>query len=544
MGRIKILILSILSGLLLALSWPTIGFESLIFISFVPLFFIQILILKSFRWKKSSVFIFSFIAFLIFNGITTGWISNVRPSGFFAVTSALLVNSILMSLVMLLSFLCINRFGVKKGLRSFIALWLMFEFLHLDWDLSWPWLMLGNVFSEKIRWIQWYEYTGVLGGSLWILIANVLLFHLIQQYLHTKKIGLGKVSIVSLVLFLPITISYFIFYSSNEERGSSNEQKDVSIVILQPNAMPYGGKFSKTNQEHVLELISVADSLMTLDTEYILAPETALPKARWIKDFNNSTPILSIKNYLNSYPRTKFIGGSITLQEYSDTENIPHTARFSNSQNIWYDVFNSAIQIDTSSDIQVYHKSKLVAGGEMMPFVKYMGFMKNLFLDLGGTTGSLGKQEEREVLTSINGEVKIAPVICYESIYGEYVTDYVKKGANLIFILTNDGWWDDTQGYKQHASYASIRAIETRRSIARSANTGISCFINSKGEVLNQLDWDVRGAIKNSLSLNNELTFYVTFGDFIGRIATFLGVFYLLQLIVSIGMKNSRNNEL
>ena len=149
--------------------------------------------------------------------------------------------------------------------------------------------------------------------------------------------------------------------------------------------------------------------------------------------------------------------------------------------------------------------------------------------------------KKREVFFSNDNIIKIAPVICYESIYGEYVTEYIKKGANFIFILANDAWWGNTQGHLQHASYAKLRAIETRRSIARSANTGISCFINSKGEIINKIDWDKEGVIIEDIHANDKLTFYVNFGDYIGRIALFIGIFYLLQLILFIRINIKKN---
>ena len=123
-----------------------------------------------------------------------------------------------------------------------------------------------------------------------------------------------------------------------------------------------------------------------------------------------------------------------------------------------------------------------------MPFMKYLGFLKDIVFDIGGTSGNLGRQDEPSKFTAKDG-VKIAPVICYESVFGEYVTQYVKKGAGLIFIITNDGWWRNTPGYKQHFSFARLRAIETRRSIARAANTGISCFINQRGDVVQPTSW-------------------------------------------------------
>jgi apolipoprotein N-acyltransferase len=128
--------------------------------------------------------------------------------------------------------------------------------------------------------------------------------------------------------------------------------------------------------------------------------------------------------------------------------------------------------------------------------------------------------------------MRIAPVICFESIYGEYVTEYIRNGANLIFIITNDGWWDNSAGYKQHLNYAQLRAIETRRSIARSANTGISAFINQRGEIINMTEWWIRDAIKETIRTNSKLTFYVKYGDYFGRLASFLAIFVFLYAVV------------
>ena len=115
--------------------------------------------------------------------------------------------------------------------------------------------------------------------------------------------------------------------------------------------------------------------------------------------------------------------------------------------------------------------------------------------------------------------LKVAPVICWESVFGEYVTEYVKeKGANLIFIITNDGWWGETPGHRQHNSFARLRAIETRRSIARSANTGISSLINQRGDELQRIGWWERSAIRGSLNASDHLTFYVKHGDYLARL--------------------------
>jgi apolipoprotein N-acyltransferase len=165
-----------------------------------------------------------------------------------------------------------------------------------------------------------------------------------------------------------------------------------------------------------------------------------------------------------------------------------------------------------------------------MPFPAVFKYLDKFAINMGGTSGSLGMQKERSVFVSKNDTIKIAPIICYESVYGGYVTEYVRNGAHLLFIITNDGWWGNTEGYRQHLNYARLRAIENRRSIARSANTGISCFINQKGDIIKSTSWWKPEVIIDSIMANNEITFYAQFGDYIGKIAIYITVILLLYL--------------
>ena len=159
-----------------------------------------------------------------------------------------------------------------------------------------------------------------------------------------------------------------------------------------------------------------------------------------------------------------------------------------------------------------------------MPYPQYMRFLEEYSVDLGGITGSLGFQPNRGVFKSSNGEYGVGPIICYESVFGEYVSDYVKNGANLLFVITNDGWWGDTPGYVQHLTFSRIRAIEMRRSIARSANTGISAIINQRGDIVESLGWWKRGTISGTINANNKLTYYAKNGDYIGRLSAFMAL--------------------
>ena len=134
-----------------------------------------------------------------------------------------------------------------------------------------------------------------------------------------------------------------------------------------------------------------------------------------------------------------------------------------------------------------------------------------------------------------NSNYRIAPAICYESIYGEFMTEYIRNGANLIAVITNDGWWSETPGYRQHMNYARLRAIETRRWIVRSANTGISCFVDRQGEVFQAQPWDKAAAIKRPIPEGNSFrTFYVMNGDIISKIAIAITLLITIWNIVLI----------
>ena len=123
----------------------------------------------------------------------------------------------------------------------------------------------------------------------------------------------------------------------------------------------------------------------------------------------------------------------------------------------------------------------------------------------------------------------MAPVICYESVYGEYSTGYIKKGAQAIFIMTNDGWWDNTAGHRQHLYFASLRAIEARRAIARSANTGISAFVNQRGDILQPTRYDEPIAIKTQYSFQRRHYLLCAMGRYHSPAGYFFGDHFITE---------------
>jgi len=187
------------------------------------------------------------------------------------------------------------------------------------------------------------------------------------------------------------------------------------------------------------------------------------------------------------------------------------------------------LQIENSAEVKFYHKSKLVPGAEKLPFPAVFSFIAPVFDKLGGSVSGWGWQDKPDVFYS-QGGVGVAPVICYESLWGSWIGESVKNGAQFIAVITNDGWWGNTSGKDQHLLYAKLRAIETRRWVVRSANTGISGFINQRGDVVKKSKWWVRDALKQDINLNDTITTYVNNGDFLAKIAAVLG--FILAMII------------
>lgn len=193
----------------------------------------------------------------------------------------------------------------------------------------------------------------------------------------------------------------------------------------------------------------------------------------------------------------------------------------------YYFAHNTAFMIDTAN-LQYYHKSKLVPGVEQIP--SWMKFLKNFSITMAVARGTLKTDTEARVM-HFDG-YNAATLICYESAFGGYLTEFVRNGADLVFVITNDGWWGNTPGHRQHFEFSKLRAIENRRCIARSANTGISGFINQRGDVLQQTQYWEPAAIADTLQANDHLTFYSKYGDYLYRISVFVMALLLLSAIV------------
>jgi len=521
MKRIYLVLLSVLSGLLLALAWPERGFNPLIFVAFVPLFFVQQQLGDT---GKRGMFWLAWLAFLIWNVLTTWWIWYSTDVGSIF---AMGLNSLFVAIVFYVFHLSKKKlYNNQKGFVILVFYWISWEFFHMNWDLTWSWLNLGNVFASSPKLIQWYEITGTLGGTAWVLLVNIVVFHLIRSVSCTKERLMILANSAVLVFILAVPISYSLVIYSNY----AEEENPVEVVVVQPNTEPYFEAYNTPSMEILEKNLSLAETMITDSTVFVVFPESTLydgARSIWEEALNTSPLIRRLQQFVKQYPQVSVVIGASTHRQIPDDEPKTHAARkFTHSDGYYY-AYNTAFLIDTSQFIQVHHKSKLTPGVEIMPSWGILKPIENLAVNLGGMTGTLARNKKPVVFSNEN-DIKVSPVICYESIYGEYVTQSIGLGAQLIFIITNDAWWGNTPGHRQHMQYAVLRAIETRRSIARSANTGISAFINQRGDVLQKTTFWEPAVIRHKLNLNDSLTYYVKNGDYIARVSAFISALILL----------------
>lgn len=517
----QLVFLAFLCAVLLSLAWPPLPFNFIIFFALVPLLRIEDQI-KNHPSGGSRLFGLTYITFFIWNVLTTWWVWLASPGG---AVLAIVLNSLLMTFPFFFYHKIKIHFGKRAGYIALCAFWLAFEYSHMNWDGTWPWLNLGNVWAGTPSWIQWYEWTGALGGTLWVWVVNIMIYEAIQSYTSTKRLGLSSFVTLPLAIVVPIIISYIIKPEDVESKAKEN------IVAVQPNIDPYNEKFSSSVEEQVAKLITLSKKAINENTVLLIWPETAIADDIDENNVALSPLIILVRDFLKEHPQLKLISGSNSYKTYAHEKEKTETARKMGSQEGWYDVFNTAMLLDSGANIALYHKSKLVPGVEKMPFPSLLGFLSNFAIDMGGITGSLGSQDSPSVF-KINNKITAAPIICYESIFGEYVSEFVKNGANIITIITNDGWWGETPGYKQHLLYGALRAIETRRFIARSANTGISCFIMPSGRIIYATKFWVPAVVRSNFIVNKKLTFYTRHGDYLGVAAGWLGGALIISWLV------------
>ena len=514
MKKYQKLLMAVASGLLLWAAWPVGGWAPLVFIALVPLLYVEERISEG---EKGNVFWLSFVTFLFWNVLTTWWVWNATP----AAILAWILNSLFMSTVF-----WAFHFTKKKLHNSLIGnfllipYWMAFEFLHYFWAAKWPWLNLGNVFSTCTTWIQWYSLTGVAGGTLWILLVNLLINNGLSSF---EKKTRWEYAVAAMVFLLGPIVGSKIAYHQYEEKG-----EDTEVVVIQQNCDPWNEQFDSQTYDKVVEKnVELAEKMVSPATRFFVSSESAIQEGIWLDRMKDVRAFKIIGDFIERHPQCCFVIGGTTYEWVPKGMEDDFPARQIGGTDRYYYAHNSALLIDTLN-VQHRNKSKLTPAVEAIP--EWMGFLRNFSITMGIARGTLKTDPYPHNMSF--GSHQIGVAICYESAFGGYVSDFVRQGADLLFVSTNDGWWGDTPGYKQHFEFSKLRAIENRRCVARSANTGRSGFFNQKGDVLQSTEYWKEDVIKATLKANTEKTFYSKHGDYLYRIAMWMTFGLLLATVV------------
>ena len=486
---------------------------------------------------KKRFFWWYFAAFLAFNLATTWWVCKATVGGglFASFYSALFMSAIF----------AVFRVARKRfsGIVPYIFLaasWIAWERFNLTHaQLSWPWLILGNAFGRSVSLVQWYEITGALGGSLWVWLSNIAVFSLLVSLSDGRwwrwNTKARVAAIVSTVLVtLGPAIASEIRFATYEERSDAGT---LDVVLAQSNFDPWHKLHYTPQSEQNAQVVGLfekhlhsrenSDSLLLM-----LIPES-FSSDIWLNDPEAAPTWRSFSAMVASQGNANLIFGASTHEAFRRASAPSPLAR-QMKDGTWYQSYNTAFITDGVTYSDHRNKCKLVVGAESTPYPKIFAPIDDM---LGGLMGRCVPDRQARCF-EIRGRgeddrrLRTGVAICYESIYPELCKQYVDDGAQMLSVITNDGWWGDTPGYRQHFSYSRLRAIELRRDVARCANTGISGFINQRGDVVNQSGWWVPDVLESKVNLSSKKTFFATYGDIVGRVCTFVCLMLLALLIV------------
>lgn len=513
------------------LAFPPLDFSWLMMVALLPILWLA----DPAESRQGLSFVF--LAMLAAFGLGTWWVYHAALVG--AVAGAV-ANALYVTISLwVYGFLCRNTgcFAGNKPWLSWVfwaSPWLAMEYVHQRIDLDFPWMLLGHAMANHPSWIQFYEWTGVGGGSLWILSVNYWIYHAL---VYGSRFSYKAWLMPLIWLIIPWGYSQWRY---DHYRPLGNF---IGVAAIQPNMNPYTVKFDpSTYGEQMRIMAALSDSAP--DADLILWPETALPgfyeTGVWARVNPYGDQLWAY--HLCRPQQAWIVGASVVDWHPGPSHASPYARSLEGDSTRLYTAYNSALGIlPYKAEGQelvplIYHKSKLVIGVEKLPYPWFFKSVSRLIsVDLGGMSGQLGKQSQqvpmefsipKDTLESVS--LKAATLICYESIFGEFSGEFVRNGANFLCIMTNDGWWGNTDGHRQHLALARLRAIEFRRDLLRSANTGISATFNQRGDLLDSLGWDRRGLVRGRLRLNSTMTFYARHGDFIGRTACMITVLSLL----------------
>ncbi len=501
---------SVLSGLLLGLSFPSYPFirlELLAWIALVPL-------LTSLRKVERAGEFFRrvYLSMFLYCLITLWWVSLATlPGGILTIFAQAFFLT-----VPLLAFYAVKKMaGYRFALFSLPFLWVAWEWAYIQQDLSLGWLTLGNSQANLNFMIQYADITGVWGISFWLLWFNVLV---VMALSSSNKDFIRFALLMVLMVLLPLLYSTLLFY---RERAMIVPPDQLRVTLVQPNIDPH----DKWVPQNIMERYYWVSGKAVRENrpDLVIWPETAILFSILEPPFADDLQFLRIS--LREWH-------SALLTGYIDVKH---------KEKQPYEIYNASMLLEPGNEKpQIYRKMHLVPFAERVPYIEYFPWLGYATFSLSGIIGwERGDDTTVMTLSTSRGKVIIANVICYESIFPGYVTEFVRKGARLLTLVTNDGWYATSYGPYQHLAIGRLRCIENRRAMARCANTGLTVVLDKFGRTIAEIPWWEEKTLTAEVPLESSLTFYTRYPDLLPKVALALS---LLLFIVAF-LKKSLNKQ-
>ena len=518
-----------LSGLLLGLSVPCFSFAPLGFLAWawmLPLLF---------ELRRTQKFLPFLGRTLIVVGIgfsmITLWVVNASIYGFAA---SALMGTFVWTIPFVWFYFVRRFFNWNVALVSLPFFWTAWEWLYHLTPFSFGAVRLGYTQSDLLWLIQYADLTGVEGVTFWLVAVNVLIFFVIESRRGEEKKGkrenshryffLLPFSSSPFLLFslfaLPLAYSAFVFFKPQPL------EKEISVVAIQPNISPLTD-YSPKNLPNIFgKQLALTDKALKTDApDLILWNEVAVPYilsedaaaniylAKQLKKWNTPvlTGLIEVKNYAKDEARPPLL-----VAQNRDREFFNAATLFQPDQ-----IQDGKLPINLS---ELYLKRRLMPFLEHVPFSDEYPFLADLIIPIGTRPRlSYGERAKTfEFQTKDSANVKVGTMICYENLYPEMSADAVRDGAQVLTAITNEGFFAGSQGQYQLAAFSRFRSIETRRATIRAAATGITRSTDKFGRITAEvLTWSEQ-VLRTKVSLSNEQTFYVRFGDWLPKLSLLL----------------------
>jgi apolipoprotein N-acyltransferase len=501
--RRKELAFGVLSGLLIGFSFPPVPYPVFIFVAFVPYFHV----LEK-RESLASINRFTYLTLFCFNLIALYWVGSWTKEAdpFLMISGAALIffNPLVYLIVPTLYYFSKRALGKKIALFLFPFYWVSFEYIYSITDLRFPWLTLGNSLPHFNTFIQIADITGVYGLTLIAMFINIFIYKAVSEYKRNGHIN-RVYSLSALSLFLAV-----ILYGVVRINSFGSPAKTIKVGLIQPDLNPWE-KWSGGNLEKQLNLyLDLSDQAFKNGAKMIIWPESALPV--YLLSGNYDAEVGRIMRFVRSKD-VFLLTGMPDINFYFNKTEAPPEAKETRS-GIKYTSYNSILMFSPYSfNIQKYAKIMLVPFGEHVPFVEKLPLLGDFIKwEVGISSWNIGTRKNVFNLSDLSGmTVKIAGVVCIESIYPDFVTEFTREGAELIVVVTNDSWYGNSSGPYQHKEISALRAVENRKTVVRAANGGISCIIDPLGRTISETGMFTKTVFTGDARIEDGITFYARF---------------------------------